>query len=54
MTGANSSPSAGSLCAQILNKLFGYEPYPEFCKNVDRKMEADLRESRELKQRKTT
>ncbi|XP_066323432.1 uncharacterized protein [Miscanthus floridulus] len=39
---------------QILNKLFGYEPYPEFCKNVDRKMEADLRESRELKQRKTT
>jgi len=42
------------LCAQILNKLFGYEPYHGFCKNVERKMEADLRESRELKQRKTT
>uniref|UniRef100_A0A453QN12 Uncharacterized protein n=1 Tax=Aegilops tauschii subsp. strangulata TaxID=200361 RepID=A0A453QN12_AEGTS len=33
------------LCAQILNKLFGYEPYPGFSKNVDKKME-------ELKQRK--
>uniref|UniRef100_M8AVG5 DUF962 domain-containing protein n=1 Tax=Aegilops tauschii TaxID=37682 RepID=M8AVG5_AEGTA len=30
---------------QILNKLFGYEPYPGFSKNVDKKME-------ELKQRK--
>ena len=40
------------LCAQILNDLFGYEPYPGFSKNVDKKMEADLRESRELKQRK--
>ncbi|XP_066327062.1 2-hydroxy-palmitic acid dioxygenase MPO1-like [Miscanthus floridulus] len=39
---------------QILNKLFGYEPYHGFCKNVERKMEADLRESRELKERKTT
>ncbi|RCV31209.1 hypothetical protein SETIT_6G158300v2 [Setaria italica] len=39
---------------QILNKLFGYEPYPGFCKNVDKKMEADLRESRELEQRKTS
>ncbi|KAF8772895.1 hypothetical protein HU200_005291 [Digitaria exilis] len=39
---------------QILNKLFGYEPYPGFCKNVDKKMEALLRESRELEQRKTT
>ncbi|TVU05747.1 hypothetical protein EJB05_48928, partial [Eragrostis curvula] len=39
---------------QILNKLFGYEPYPGFCKNVDRKMEADLKESRELKQKKIT
>jgi hypothetical protein len=40
------------LLAQILNKLFGYEPYPGFSKNVDKKMEADLREKRELKQRK--
>nr|CAB3483042.1 unnamed protein product [Digitaria exilis] len=39
---------------QILNKLFGYEPYPGFCKNVDKKVEALLRESRELEQRKTT
>ncbi|CAL4998920.1 unnamed protein product [Urochloa decumbens] len=39
---------------QILNKLFGYEPYPGFYKNVDKKMDADLRESRELKQRKTS
>ncbi|PAN35473.1 hypothetical protein PAHAL_6G212200 [Panicum hallii] len=39
---------------QILNKLFGYEPYPGFCKNVDKKMEADLGESRELEQRKIT
>lgn len=52
-TSANSSASAGSLCAQILNKLFGYEPYPGFCKNVDRKMEADLRENR-VEQRKIT
>lgn len=37
---------------QILNKLFAYEPYPGFCKNVDKKMEADLRDSRELEQRK--
>ncbi|KAF7093529.1 hypothetical protein CFC21_095936 [Triticum aestivum] len=39
---------------QILNKLFGYEPYPGFSKNVDKKMEADLslRKSRELKQSK--
>ncbi|XP_048540935.1 2-hydroxy-palmitic acid dioxygenase MPO1-like [Triticum urartu] len=37
---------------QILNKLFGYEPYPGFSKNVDKKMEADLSESRELEQRK--
>uniref|UniRef100_A0A0D9X860 Uncharacterized protein n=1 Tax=Leersia perrieri TaxID=77586 RepID=A0A0D9X860_9ORYZ len=37
---------------QILNKQFGYEPYPGFMKNVD-KMEADLREeSRGLKQSK--
>ncbi|CAL5006069.1 unnamed protein product [Urochloa decumbens] len=39
---------------QMLNKLFDYEPYPGFYKNVDKKVEADLRESRELKQRKTT
>uniref|UniRef100_A0A0E0LV61 DUF962 domain-containing protein n=1 Tax=Oryza punctata TaxID=4537 RepID=A0A0E0LV61_ORYPU len=40
---------------QILNKHFGYEPYPGFSKNVDKKMEAILRESREeLKQRKVT
>lgn len=39
---------------QILNKLFGYEPYPGFSKNVDKKMEADLRESTALKQRKIT
>ncbi|RLM61824.1 hypothetical protein C2845_PM14G15160 [Panicum miliaceum] len=39
---------------QILNKLFGYEPYPGFGKNVDKKMEANLRESRELEQRKIT
>ncbi|TVU05745.1 hypothetical protein EJB05_48926, partial [Eragrostis curvula] len=39
---------------QILNKLFGYEPYPGFCKNVDKKMEAALKESRELKQKKIT
>ncbi|KAF0900586.1 hypothetical protein E2562_033108 [Oryza meyeriana var. granulata] len=38
---------------QILNKKFGYEPYPGFSKNVD-KMEADLRESGELKQSKIT
>ncbi|GJN03597.1 hypothetical protein PR202_ga21060 [Eleusine coracana subsp. coracana] len=37
---------------QILNKLFGYEPYPGFCKNVDKKMEAELKE--ELKQKKIT
>ncbi|EAZ42842.1 hypothetical protein OsJ_27430 [Oryza sativa Japonica Group] len=40
---------------QILNKQFGYEPYPGFSKNVDKKMEAILRENREeLKQRKAT
>ncbi|CAO2201947.1 unnamed protein product [Urochloa humidicola] len=39
---------------QILNKLFGYEPYPGFYNNVDKKMEADVRESIELKQRKTS
>ncbi|KAL5223002.1 hypothetical protein ABZP36_027715 [Zizania latifolia] len=39
---------------QILNKLFGYEPYPGFSKNVDKKLETDLRERRELKQRKVT
>jgi hypothetical protein len=33
---------------QIMNKLFGYEPYPGFCQNVDKKIEADLKE--ELKQ----
>ncbi|KAM0900262.1 hypothetical protein ACQ4PT_020736 [Festuca glaucescens] len=37
---------------QILNKLFGYEPYPGFSKNVDKKLAADLRERRELEQRK--
>ncbi|WVZ92791.1 hypothetical protein U9M48_038831 [Paspalum notatum var. saurae] len=39
---------------QILNNLFGYEPYPGFCKNVDIKMEAAIRERRELEQRKAT
>ncbi|KAJ1268563.1 hypothetical protein BS78_07G144600 [Paspalum vaginatum] len=37
---------------QILNNLFGYEPYPGFCKNVDMKVEAGIRESRGLEQRK--
>jgi hypothetical protein len=41
------------LCArQILNKIFGYEPYPGFCKHVDKKMEAELKG--ELKQKKIT
>ncbi|KAL6596075.1 hypothetical protein ACP70R_047439 [Stipagrostis hirtigluma subsp. patula] len=39
---------------QMLNKLFGYEPYPGFIKNVDKKMEAVLKESSELEQRKIT
>lgn len=39
---------------QILNKLFGYEPYPGFCKNVDRKIEADLRASESSSRGKTT
>jgi hypothetical protein len=37
---------------QILNKFFGYEHYPGLCKNVDKKMEAELKE--ELKQKKIT
>lgn len=39
---------------QILNKLFGYEPYPGFCKNVDRKIEADLRASESSSRGRTT
>lgn len=37
---------------QILNKLFAYEPYPGFSKNVDKKIETDLRESIKLNQSK--
>uniref|UniRef100_J3MT90 DUF4220 domain-containing protein n=2 Tax=Oryza brachyantha TaxID=4533 RepID=J3MT90_ORYBR len=39
---------------QILNKQFGYEPYPGFSKNVDKKLETYLRESRHLEHRKVT